>query len=162
LPEPVWTLLYLRLGRLLARFAALHAKWRANALPRPRAPRPSRPRPRPATPPLRLPRAFAWVNHRIPECAPPTGLLKQLLHAEPELRRFVADAPSAGRLLRPLCQALGLRQPDWLRLPPRPRRPRPQPPRPPRERPLALTDPRLGLQPYVIAAVRHGRKSGRT
>ncbi len=156
LPEPVWTLLWLRLDRLLTRLHALHDRWRTGTLPTPRKPRPSKPRP---TPEIRLPRAFAWVNHRIPEAAPPAGFLSHILHNETEARQFVQDAPQAGRLLRPLCQALGVKQPDWLTLPPRPRKPRAPKPRP--ERPWRLTDPRLGLPPNIIAAARAAKKHGR-
>lgn len=150
-------MLWLRLQRLADRFAALHDHWRRGCVLGPRPKRPSRPTSAPA-PQLRLPRAFAWVNYRIPESAPPTGMLKSLLLNEPETRRFVAEVPRAGRLLRPLCQALGVAQPEWLKLPPRPRKPRPRQPRP--ERPWRLTDPRLGLQPYVIAAARAAKKQG--
>ncbi len=159
LPEPVWTLLWLRLDRLRIRLHALHEKWRTGTLPKPHTPRSSTLRPQRPKPEVRLPRAFAWVNHRIPEAAPPAGFLSHILYNETEARRFVAEAPQAGRLLRPLCQALGVPQPDWLKLPPRPRKPRPQKPRP--ERPWRLTDPRLGLQPYVIAAARAAKKSDR-
>ena len=156
LAQQVWTLLWLRLARQLARFEALHQGWRTNTLAPPRTPPKSRRR-RQATPPLRLPRGFAWAIGRIPEAAPAAGALIDLLHNAPDTRRFVAEVPRAARLLRPLCQALGQRPPDWLKLPPRPRAPRPPKPRP--ERPWRLTDPRLGLQPYVIAAARHARKT---
>jgi len=156
LPQPVWTLLWLRLARLLTRVEALHHRWRTNTLPTPRTRRPTTPRPSPAKPEIRLPRAFAWAILRIPEAAPASGSLLHLLHNEPDTRRFIEEVPRAGRLLRPLCQALGQRQPDWLKLPPRPRKPRPA--KPQSERPWRLTDPRLGLQPYVIAAARHSRK----
>ncbi len=156
LPEPVWSLLYLRLGRMLARFHTLYEAWRAGTLPKPRTKRPARPHPHRPRPDMRLPRAFAWVNHRIPESAPPSGFLGQVLCNETDLQCFVAEVPQAGRLLRPLCHALGVRQPDWLKLPLRPRKPRKSKPRP--ERPLKLTDPILGLQPYVIAFARHAKK----
>ena len=44
LPQPVWTLLYLRLGRLLRRIQVLHDAWRSGTLPAPRALRAPRPR----------------------------------------------------------------------------------------------------------------------
>jgi len=165
LPDAVWSLFWNRLQLLSRRFTLLYRRWQSGTLP---TPRPRRARTRPASPPesaatpprppaLRLPRAFGWVNRRIPEAAPPTGMLDALLREhEGEWRAFLAAAPQAGRLLRPLCLALGIRQPAWLRLPPRPRRPRP--PRPRRERPWRLDDPRLGLRPYVIAAARAWRK----
>jgi hypothetical protein len=38
----------------------------------------------------------------------------------PEMAEFVAAAPEAGRIVRPLCRMLGQRPPEWLRLPRRP------------------------------------------
>ncbi len=159
LPESVWSLLHHRLHRLAERFQALFDKWREGRLPPPRPKSQTRrTRPEQPKPKIHLPRAFAWVNHRIPESAPPTGVLESLLLNEPETRRFVTEVPQAGRHLRPLCQALGVTQPDWLKLPPRPRAPRPKKLRP--ERPWRLTDPRLGLQPNVIAAAKAAKKMG--
>lgn len=136
LAAPLWSLLLRRLDRLSVRFNTLFQRWRDNCLPRRR---PARARTRPTTGPgpqplPRLPTAHGWVNHRIPESAPPTGQLESLLR-DPETRALVAAAPQAGRLLRPLCRALGIPQPDWLRLPKRPRTPptrktRPTPPPP--------------------------------
>jgi hypothetical protein len=100
------------------------------------------------------------VNHRIPESAPPAGFLDHLLRNETEAAAFVAVIPRAARLLRPLCQALGVVQPPSLKRPPPPRAPRPAKPHPakPRPRPPRLTDPALALPPNVIAAARHARK----
>ncbi|MBN9559359.1 MAG: hypothetical protein J0H14_01360, partial [Alphaproteobacteria bacterium] len=58
----------------------------------------------------------------------------QALLEDPEMREFLAAAPQAGRLLRPLWRKLSPDVlPDILRLPPRPPRPRkPRAPRPPR------------------------------
>jgi hypothetical protein len=47
---------------------------------------------------------------------------------DPEMVALVADAPQLGRELRPLCQMLAVKQPDWLR---RPRRRAVKPPPPP-------------------------------
>jgi len=133
IPLEAWTLLWNRLGRLATRFHTLYTRWQANTLPKPR---PSRPRtaraetPAEQAPTLRLPRAHGWVNHRIPESAPPSGLLDTFLRQhEPELRQFLIAAPQAARYLRPLCQQLGLPQPDWLQ--------RPSPAREARQRPHA-------------------------
>jgi hypothetical protein len=161
LPTPLWNLFIARLQRSAARIAVLYAAWRAGTLPpaRPRAPR-TPPRP-PQAPAPRLPRAFAWANRRARELAAPAGLLNTLLQ-EPDGRDFLTAVPRAARHIRPLCQALGLPQPDWLRLPPRlpkPRLPKPRPPKPRRERPPALTDPSLRLAPNLIAAARHARKN---
>ena len=151
LPDAAWSLLWHRLARLSARFNTLFHKWRHHRLPKPRARtgRPPAPQnPRPALPPL--PRAHGWVNHRIPESAPPTGHLAAMLD-DPETRAFLTAAPQAGRLLRPLCRALGITPPDWLRLPrsPRPaRRPATAPPR------KAPAPPERPLPPYIRAATR--------
>ena len=126
LPAETWVLLYHRLNRLAARFTALFARWQTNTLPSPRTytalPYTQHPTPR-------LPTTHGWVNHRIPESAPCTGQLDALLH-DPELPKFLAAAPQAGRLLRPLVRALGLPEPDWLKLPSRPKPVRPSPAQP--------------------------------
>jgi hypothetical protein len=156
LPNPAWALFQQRLARLATRFQALFDRWQSNTLPTPRAPR-ARPASRAPQDAPRLPRAQGWVGRRIPEAAPPASFLISLLQ-NPETQSFVHAAPQAGRLLRPLCRALGIPAPDWLKLPrrPRPARPRPDRPRPPRA--PRLTDPDLGLQPYVIAAARASKK----
>ena len=153
LPIPLWNLFIRRVQRTAARIQVLYDQWCAGTLKptrhrtRPHMPRPHSPR---------LPRGFAWATARARELAPTAGMLHSLLQEHPESRRFLAEVPRAARLVRPLCQALGIAQPPWLRLPPRPRPPRK--PRPRRDRPPALTDPSLGLQPYVIAAARAAKK----
>ncbi len=155
LPQPVWALFQQRLSRLANRFQALFDRWQSNTLPTPRAPRPGRTR-RPAPHPTpRLPRADGWAGRRLPGAGPPASFLISLLQ-NPQTQSFVQAAPQAGRLLRPLCRALGQPQPDWLKLPPRPRPPRAARPRAPRQ--PRLTDPDLRLQPYVIAAARASKK----
>ena len=156
LPAETWTLLWHRLARLANRFQTLFSRWQAGTLPalRNRAPRPCVAR---ATP--RLPASQGWVGTRIPEAAPCAGMLHMLLQ-EPEVPRFVAAVPRAGRLLRPLLRALGLPAPAWLHLPPRPRRapkksteaPAKSPPAP---EPLKHDRP---LPPYVRAAARAWKK----
>ncbi len=186
-PE-AWAVLWRRHGRLANRFTTLFDRWQANTLPRPRARKPARPTPAQGntdkdntgkdntgqpTPDLRLPRANGWVNHRIPDSAPPTGQLDAFLRDRaPELRQFLAAAPQAGRYLRPLCRALGLPQPDWLRLPPRPRRPRRRPPPEPAPHPRWPAGPRRPathpspmrpedkpLRPWVHRTARAWKKS---
>ncbi len=195
IPGPVWTLLWLRLNRLANRLTRLYDHWQEGTLPTPRTaiprtaiPRPGSARQRPAPSqipalpiagthlvdaPARLPRGRGWITRRIPQAGPSAGWLHELLqHAH--TRDFVQAAPQAARLLRPLCHALGIDQPGWLKRPPRPPHPRkpraPTPraitPRAPTPRtltprtpgPLPLTDPSLKLQPYVIRAVRYVRK----
>jgi len=170
-PGPVWSLLSFRLDRLAVRLQRLYDRWLANTLPspRPRRPRPATPRPKaapariPELPipgvgladaPARLPRGHGWVLRRIPEVGSESGRLHEALQ-NPHSRAFVEAAPQAARLLRPLCRALGVDLPDWLRLPPRPRRTRKPRPRAEKPRRWKLTDPELKLRPYEIAAARY-------
>jgi hypothetical protein len=167
LPGPVWTLLWLRLHRLGNRLTRLYDHWQQGTLPKPRKatqrpktarnPPPQIPElPAPGMPlveaPKCLPRARGWITRRIPEAGPSAGALHDLLQ-QPNIQDFVQAAPQAARLLRPLCHALGVDQPAWLQLPPRPRTPRK--PRPAKPRRLKLTDPVLNLRPYEIAAARY-------
>ena len=108
-------LLWSRLRRAVRRFAIL-----AAGAPPPRR-RASRPRHRAArTPAVALPRRAAWLLAPVPEACAVAGRLRDLLET-PEARALIASEPRAGRLLRPLCRALGLRLPACLRLPPRSR-----------------------------------------
>jgi hypothetical protein len=169
LPGPVWTLLWFRLERLGNRLTRLYERWQQGTLPTPRPKTTNRPKsvrkpppqipefPHPGTAlvdsPTRLPRGRGWIIRRIPEAGPSAGALHDLLQ-QPDTRDFIEAAPQAARLLRPLCHGLGIDQPAWLKLPPRPRKPRkPRPPREPRR--LKLTDPILKLRPYEIAAARY-------
>ncbi len=162
LPVEIWRLLLNRLSRSAERLQALYDRWRAGTLPKPRN-RPSRaatpcdavladaaPVPR-AAPALRLPRARFWVIARIGYQA--AGHASQLTHLfdEPDFTEFLAAAPQAGRILRPLCHMLGIAPPHGARLPPRPRSARPNPARP---SPIPSTSPNRPLEPYVRAAVR--------
>ena len=136
------------IARSLTRLATLHAAWRAGTIrpSRPRAPRISAPpisapqtgappntdTPLPAPP--RLPRAHLWLIKQVQATATGYYQLQSIL-ADPDFAAFIAEVPRAGRILRPLCTALGLEPPAPLRLPPRVRKPRPRtppPPRPPR------------------------------
>ena len=143
LPQQAYELLWHRAHRIAHRFLALFARWQSNTLPTPRI-RPKTTR-KPADPTarttLRLPRAFGWANKRLPESAPAAGTLEDLIvNRAAELRPFLQAAPQAARLLRPLCTALGVRPPEYLKLPPRPRKPRA--PTPPSPRAPASTTPR--------------------
>ena len=158
LPSETWVLLWHRLGRMTNRLQALFTSWQAGTLPAPRparAPRPYIPRAIP-----RLPTTPGWINARIAEAAPCAGTLHYLFQ-EPGLPGFLAAIPQAGRLLRPLCRALGVSAPDWLKLPPRPKSTRALPV----QRPPPLGDPHAPqstadrpLPPYIRAAVRAWKK----
>ncbi len=158
---PLMLLLWSRLHRTALRFARLAAKVHAGALPPPRQRRRS---PRAVQPPPpRLPRGFAWLLRRLPQAAAAASQLQHLL-ADPAMADLLAAAPQAGRLLRPLCQMLGVRPPPARSLssgrkqagpvgappPVRPAAPshpacRPRPP--PRARPRILSPPAPSTPP---------------
>ncbi len=165
LAVPLMLLLWSRLRRIALRFARLAEKLRAGTLPPPRrrlrSSRPARP------PALRLPRGVAWLLRRLPQAAAAASQLQHLL-ADPAMDDLLAAAPQAGRLLRPLCQMLGVCPPPARSLssgrkqagpvgPPPPVRPaapsrpagRSRPP--PRARPRAVTPPPAARAPPVPA-----------
>jgi hypothetical protein len=159
IPAETWHLLIARAQRLALRFRRLVQAWQAGTLKPPRpARRPGADAGSPAaakTTAMRLPQERGWINKRIPEAAPCAGLLGALLQW-PALERFHAEVPRAGRLLRPICHALGQDPPPWLRLPPR--RPAPRPAAP---TPAAPPVPQRPLQPYVRAAARAWKRFNR-
>ncbi len=110
LTAPLIFLLWGRLRRAALRARRLAAKLAAGkplVTPRRRNPDPSRPgRP----PPPRLPRGYAWVIRLVPAAAPAASQLRGLL-ADPEMAEL-AQAPPMRRLLRPLCQMLGVTPPE--------------------------------------------------
>ncbi len=126
-----WT----RLRRLLARFTALVAAVEAGRLTASRnrtaeagrvpagRKRALAARPRPQAAAVRLPGGSGWLLRFAP--APDTRLGRaevEALLADPDLAALLAQAPQAGRILRPLCRMLGIETPAALRLPRRPRR----------------------------------------
>ncbi len=119
---PAW----MRLRRSLARFAALVAALQAGRAPASRGstasmpPGGSKPRLWPA--PARLPCGSGWLLRLAPALETRLGRAEMdSLLAAPELEALLAQAPQAGRILRPLCRALGIGLPPSLRLPPRAR-----------------------------------------
>ena len=142
---PTIVLIWQRLQRLVARFAAMAARAEAGTL-RPLRPRPAPPetqnpqtppedRPkRPAPPKNPLPQNFGWLV-RMMQVTASSGSQLQYFLSQPEVKAFLEAVPQAGKLLRPLCRALAF-HPDPAVLPPpppRPKRPpRPRKPRPPR------------------------------
>ena len=139
---PVLLLAWTRIGRAAARLQSLFARWKANTLPAPRPSRagqPRQPRPKPY-----FPAGRAWLagqtDHHV------RGRASQLQHllAHPDMPAFLAAAPQAGRILRPLCHMLGITMPAILHLPPAP--PSPKPAKPPRPKPTPLP-PLLPLYP---------------
>ena len=133
-----------RMSRLTARLLRLIAQTEAGTLPKPRkrparnpepAAKPEAPTKQPDTSPTpKLSRAFGWLGRTVWEARVSGSQLTFLLD-QPEVQAFLQATPQAGRVLRPLCQMLGVTLPPVLQLPVRPRRPRP--PRPKRPRPGA-------------------------
>ena len=109
-----------RIGRTATRFENLFARWRNGTLPKPRTtPRPPRPiTPTTPAPPFRLPRSRAWLIREM-QCHHVNGRAGTLEYflANPDLPEFLAAAPQARRLLRPLCHMLGLQMPGDPRWP---------------------------------------------
>jgi hypothetical protein len=99
-----------RIGRISRRLERLIALWRAGMLPAPRAQRARRGR-TPGTPATKAVSAFpttpAWLLVAVREAAPYGARLESLL-SEAECEAFLAAAPQARRLLRPLCRMLGV------------------------------------------------------
>ena len=77
----------------------------------------------------KAPRKKGWVTHTAPPCSEAGAWLSYFLQRD-DLPAFLAAVPRAGRLLRPLCHMLGVAPPEFLKLPPRPRKPRTPKPRP--------------------------------
>ena len=145
-----------RLSRMVVRFTKLYARWKAGTLPKARGPRPPRaPReednekPR-AKPPFHLPGGRMWLVRHVQKSAAFASQLRHLLATDPEIPAFLEACPQAGRILRPLCRALGVNLPapygvtidHLVPIAPRPRAPRPRAPRPaPQAKPARTTAP---------------------
>jgi hypothetical protein len=123
------TLAWGRMQRLAERFARLRARLEAGTLRPPRArgerddePAPeARPRVRVRRPWLPfLPRTFGWFARTVPGAGPAAQEFEMLL-ASPGMPALISVAPQAGRILRPLAHMLGVRRPEFLRLPRRKR-----------------------------------------
>lgn len=98
---PIVLLLWPYLHRIAVRFARLVAR---PAQPRPATPRPDR---NPTARSPRLPQGFGWVVRLTQDAAVFSSLLRTLL-SSPEMAALLAERPSAGRVLRPLCRMLGI------------------------------------------------------
>ncbi len=122
----VANLIWMRLRRTGVRFAKLAARVRAGELPAATRASPSgasdqsaesradrQAKRRKSDDPAdrsakRLPRGFAWLLRLVPEAAVYGSQLNHLL-SDPEMVALLEAAPQMGRLLRPLCQMLGIR-----------------------------------------------------
>ena len=147
--------MHIRVRRIEARVGKLLEKLRAGTYraPKPRPPKPDAasegqsdaPRKEPAK---RDPRAWVPVNiativpadARMPRrfgwmASLGAGQLTDILHNDREIQDYAKSCPALARALRPLCHMLGIKSdqvPDYLKLPPCPRKPRP--PKPKREK----------------------------
>ena len=142
IPVPLIKLLWWRLRRMSARFAAIMAQYEAGTLPPPRPARlppapaapsvapsaPAEPRPTPSPRPLELPRHVGWVTQKIPDAEIWRPQLREML-ADHKLPAALAAAPQLGSLLRSMCHMMAVKKPAWLRLPRGPRAPRPPKPK---------------------------------
>ena len=116
-----------RIGRLGNRFAALYARWQAGTL-RPARPRatPRKPRPSASRPLDCLPRKAGWLADLLSEAGRRdawrlASQVRTAVESDPQMQAFLAAAPQAGRLLRPLLRMLQKGPlPEALRLPKRP------------------------------------------
>jgi hypothetical protein len=148
---PICVRLWARLLRTTARLEVLFIRWRAGQLPA------SRPRPNRAAaarkPQPYLPRAFGWLLKLVPP-ADAFGALLQHLLTDPEMLDFLTEVPQAGRLLRPLCNTLGVKL-----IPPllRPKTPKPAPPEKPptAETPTKKAPPEIAKNPDPGASLSH-------
>ncbi|MBV9654832.1 MAG: hypothetical protein JOZ42_09750 [Acetobacteraceae bacterium] len=129
-----------RLKRLVARFSALVAAVEAGRFSSARRTKVGDRQPR-AVPPAGqnppqaqvvrapLPKSYGWLLALAPELNTRIGRAQiETLLADPAFLALLAQAPQAGRILRPLCHMLRITVPECLRLPPRPRRRRPPAP----------------------------------
>ena len=124
---PLLILIFARLRRLSARFAALAARVEVQMVqggplppPKPAPPAPGRPAAAAARQrrggTTRLPQSFAWLIRLVPGTAAYAGQVQTLL-ADPQTAALLAAAPQAGRILRPLCRMLAVPLPDYPRFP---------------------------------------------
>ena len=127
---PLLGLLWNRISRTIRLFTRLAALWRVGTLPTPRPIRAGRKRPPAPAKLLQIPGNRTWLLTLTGTAAAVASASVRALMTDAELRRFLAECPQAARHLRPLCQMLGMSSSDPelapIRLPPRPRKPRPK------------------------------------
>jgi len=63
---------------------------------------------------LALPRGFGWIRKMLPEAAQFAGVIQYMLR-DPEVAGLVEKSPQARRILRRLCNLLGVNAPEFLR-----------------------------------------------
>ena len=109
--EGLLVLVWGRISRASQRLERLIARWRAGCLPGRRVRGARRAvvvaGEGVAVVPVRVPRGRGWLVAAVPE-AGSFGLQLQHALTGPEWAEFLAAAPQAGRILRPLCRMLGV------------------------------------------------------
>jgi hypothetical protein len=125
-----------RVARLAARIRDGRYAFRSVAAPQRPAAKPRRPNP--------LPQTFGWLLKLVPDAVGSRSQLEHLFRDAGMAALMEAAPASLGRPLRSLCHMLGVRPPDILALPAKPRPLRkppstvpeaPEPPEPPPPRP---------------------------
>jgi hypothetical protein len=127
--EPIQKLVFLlrHLDKYAQRFARLLVPLRIKQLRGPRA-TPTKPRapktPAPDKPPAEfgVPTRFAWLRTMVRGDNNDIGIARRAfeeLMYDPEMAYLISTDPAFGRILRPLCYALGIERPPSLYLPPR-------------------------------------------
>ena len=97
-----------RIGRMRSRLERLIRLWRAGMLPKARKSRAGEGRSSVRAPSI-IPTAPGWLLMAVRETRVVRTQLENLL-SEAEWVEFLAAAPQAGRILRPLCRMLGVGQ----------------------------------------------------
>jgi hypothetical protein len=103
-------LVFERLLKMARDFQALFDLWGIGRLPaaRKRSNQNAQPKPASTQPKPSRQLGFAWLRNILPEATIYRAQLQNLL-AEPNTAAFLAEVPQAHKILRPLCQLLGVR-----------------------------------------------------
>ena len=110
-----------RLLRMRRRFAAIVALLRAGKLPAPASAAPKAARPARPSRWIYPYKRFGWVMYDVSYFVQLEQHELEELLEDPDMEALVAAAPQLGRELRPFCHMLAVKQPEWLRLPRKPR-----------------------------------------
>ena len=95
-----------RVARMRSRLERLVALWRAGKLPTPSLPRAPRIRTACKAPRVRFPTVPGWLRHKLGYDVSACASQLQHLLTDSECVAFLAAAPQAGRILRPLLRML--------------------------------------------------------
>ncbi|MGC8531505.1 MAG: hypothetical protein ACP5M1_05665 [Acidiphilium sp.] len=138
------------------RISALALRFRSLALnPRPRRHRKPGTKSTTVSTPKRseLPRQNGWLLQTVPGHHIPyvRGHLIRFLD-DPDLFSLLRDNPRVGRVLRPICHMLAIPLPTYLKLPRKPRSPRPKSEQKPEPKPARRSEkPEPSFYDYMLA-----------